>query len=556
MRRHPCTLWLAACLLPLVTLPPGKAETAAGGADEKLLQAAGVGTDGAALRAYFRKRTLTPAAQKKIDALVGQLGSRSYKIRHRASVRLAARGIVALPALGRALGSADREVVRRAEKAIRRIRQRAPSPEVTAAATRLLARGKPPEAAATLLAFLPFAENDPVAEGVQAALTALAVRDGKPDRALVAGLADSDPVRRAAAAEVLCRAGVGRDRPDVRKLLRDAQPTVRLRAAVALAGAGRKEAVPVLIDLVGRLPLDQAFRAQEFLYRLGETGWPHVRLTADAKARRRCRDAWAGWWKKHGAKMDLARLTRKPKPLGYTMLVLLDEGKVVERDARGKLRWQVEGLEQPLDVQLLPGDRLLVTEHEGNRVTERDLKGRVLWEKKIRGPLVAQRLESGRTLIATREALVEIDRAGHEVWKHAAPGGEMFMRTHRLPGGDTACVTGNRQGASRFFRLSAAGKAGPSFRVNVATFGGRIEVLANGNVLVPEMLYSRVVEYSPRGEYVRQVRVSQPVAAVSLANGHWLVSTYRLNRAIELDKEGTEVHEFKAATRVTRAWRR
>jgi hypothetical protein len=36
------------------------------------------------------------------------------------------------------------------------------------------------------------------------------------------------------------------------------------------------------------------------------------------------------------------------------------------------------------------------------RVTERDLKGKVLWEKQVLEPLMAQRLSNGNTLITTR----------------------------------------------------------------------------------------------------------------------------------------------------------
>ena len=50
--------------------------------------------------------------------------------------------------------------------------------------------------------------------------------------------------------------------------------------------------------------------------------------------------------------------------LGYTVIVQRDKtntanGKVMELDAAGKLRWEVKNLQTPVDAQVLPGVRLL-----------------------------------------------------------------------------------------------------------------------------------------------------------------------------------------------------
>ncbi len=75
-------------------------------------------------------------------------------------------------------------------------------------------------------------------------------------------------MRRAAAAEALCRAGLEDEKPEVRKLLADADPYVRLRTAMALANAGDKEGIPVLIETMPRLSLVQAWQAEDLLLRL------------------------------------------------------------------------------------------------------------------------------------------------------------------------------------------------------------------------------------------------------------------------------------------------
>jgi hypothetical protein len=526
-------------------------------ADESTLHAAQVNTDDPALLEFFRARTLTPQAQAEIDKLVGQLGARSYRVRQKASARLVARGSAAVSALREATSSTDLEVARRAQDALKKIRRKQTGPTVTAAAVRVLTARKPEGAATTLLAFLPFAENDYVAGEVHDALAGLARIQGRPVKALVAGLAETDQVKRAAAAEALCRAGVRSALPAVRKLLRDPEPAVRLRAAMGLATARDKDAVPVLIELLDHLPRGQAAVALDFLYQIGEDQSPYLPLGADGDQRRQCRDAWAAWWRKHADKADLAKLSEKRRLRGYTMLVLLDEGKVLERDATGKLRWEIGGLDLPTDVQHLPGERLLITEHGGGRVSERTVKGKVLWEKKFTQPLMAQRLPNGNTFVATRTELVEMDPAGKRVFTFSPPGHDLFMRACKLPGGDVAFVSMSEQLANcRFHRIDAGGKTLTSFPVNVSTFGGRIQVLPDGRVLIPEMAYNRVSEYDSQGRVVWSLRVRQPVVAVRLPGGNTLVTTFQERRAIEFDKAGQEVAEFKADSRVTRAWRR
>jgi hypothetical protein len=97
-----------------------------------------------------------------------------------------------------------------------------------------------------------------------------------------------------------------------------------------------------------------------------------------------------------------------------------------------------------------------------------------------------------------------------------------------------------------------------SFPVSLGTklFGGRIEILPSGNVLIPHNGENKVVEYDSSGKEVWKINIDQPVAAVRLANGDTLVTTMTQNRAVEFDRGGNEVWEYRAKTRVTRALRR
>src|SRR5262249_20343976 len=125
-------------------------------------------------------------------------------------------------------------------------------------------------------------------------------------------------------------------------------------------------------------------------------------------------------------------------------------------------------------------------------------------------------------------------------------------RAQKLRNGDIAFVTASAQ----FIRQDAAGKEVQSFAVDIRTFGGRIEVLPDGRVLVPQLQNNKVVEQDATGKMVWEAAFAQPIAAVRLPNGHTLVTSYSQHRAVELDRAGKEVWEYKANTRVTRAWRR
>jgi HEAT repeat protein len=523
--------------------------------DEKALTGSGLKTDSAALLEFFRQRTLNAEEKARVEALIKDLGAPGFKTREQASAHLIARGPVALEQLKGALASDDPEVVRRAERCIQRIQEKDYAPQVGPAAARLLRQRKPAEAVPVLLAFLPFADNENIADEVRNTLTALAVRDGKTEPALVAALADKMPVVRGSAGEALTRAGVAGTKAEVRKLLADPDATVRLRVATALTLAREKVAVPVVINALPDLGQNDAIRAEDLLYRLADGRTPpRVSPGSDAAARRKCRDAWLVWWQTNEKTVNLAKLSERPAQLGYTLVVLLDEGIIREVGRDDKTRWEVSGLVFPLDVQYLPGDRILVAEYHAARVTERNHKGDILWQQRFGGPLMAQRLANGNTFIASDTRFVEVDRSGKEVFSHDMPAGERVMKAVKTPSGDIVCMTTD----GRVLRLNGTGKELGNFPVQLTLklFGGRLDVLPTGRVLVPHNAEGKVVEYDLSGKPVWQVMVEQPIAAVRLPNGHTLVTSMSQKRAVEFDRAGHEVWQYRASTRVTRALRR
>jgi hypothetical protein len=525
----------------------------AGSSDEKRLKDHRIPTDGAGLLEFFRKRGIETMSDARLRALVEQLGDDNFFKREEASRLLALAGGRAREALKAARKHDDLEVRYRAEQCLYQIdRDVSGSLDLLCAAARVLARRNPPGAAAALLDYLGHAESSTVAEEIHHALAVLAVRNGKVEPVLVAALRDKSPRKRLAAALALAQAKLADQLPALRKLLTDPDDRVRLRVALALARLGEKEAVAVLVSFMDHPPGLEMGRAEDALFRLARDKSPRL-AGPDEASRRKYRQEWEAWWKDSKDKVDLDVLNEKARIAGHTTVVLLDAKQVIDLDANKKERWKIDNVLFPLDVQRLSGERVLLAEYEGNRVTERNSKGEVLWSRHVMSPLTAQRLANGNTMIATAEGLVEVTRAGKEVFSWTPPVGQKIMRARRLPGGDTLLVT--QLGTTRFVRLDRFGKEVHSFGVDVHTSGGRIDLTPAGNVLIPEMYNNRVQERDMTGKIVRTLAVQQPIAAVALPNGHVIVTLMLQKSAVEYDRAGKEVWEYRRETRVSRAVR-
>jgi HEAT repeat protein len=509
-------------------------------------------TEGPGLLDDLRKHTLTEADRQKTQALLEKLGDDSFDAREEATRDLQGMGSLVLPLLRQALKNPDLEVRQRVQTCLTAIEKGKAAAPLSPVTVRLLALRKPAGAAQALLAYLPCAEDEVMAEEVQSALNALAYAGGKADPALVAALQDRVGVRRAAAAAALCQGPAEEYLPALRRLLKDPEPGVRLKAALALAGARERAALPVLIDLIGELPGEQSGPAEDYLRRLAGARPPADLPPGDGDARQKRRDAWSAWWAAHGARVRLLP-TRPADALepyrGYTLLVY-NNGQVVELGADGKLRWQLNGLFNPQDAQVLPGDRVLVAEYNGQRVTERNLRGEVLWQKSVAPswPVAAHRLRNGHTFITCLDRLVEVTRDGREVLSISRPGDVLTARM--MPDGSLVVIT-----RVACLRLDRTGKEIRSFPLQ-ALFRAN-QVLANGHVLVPQGYLNKVQEYDAEGKVVWAASVIQPSSAYRLRNGHTLVSVQQWpTKVVELDRSGRPASEIPTATYAMHVTRR
>jgi HEAT repeat protein/outer membrane protein assembly factor BamB len=266
--------------------------------DERTLQSAGLSTSGSSLIAFFEARARIEADPDRLRVLLEQLASPSTREQNHATEELLGLGPLAVPALRRAANTLENaELAQRAEHCLHWLE----GPNRTllpSAAARVLGHRKPAGAAAALLAYLPFTDGNDVLQAVTTALASVAAPKGKADPAILRGLADPLAVRRAAAGIALCLAAPPEQLPAVRKLLKDASPSVRLRSAMALAEAHDAEAIPVLIELLAELPPSQRQPIEEFLQQLAGDWAPAANFSGeDEIARKIRRDAWAAWWR-------------------------------------------------------------------------------------------------------------------------------------------------------------------------------------------------------------------------------------------------------------------
>jgi hypothetical protein len=516
--------------------------------DDQLLKTAQIGTDGPALLAYFRSRTVTAADRQRIETLIQQLGDPVYTVRERASADLVACGLPAIGPLRQAQADGDVEVARRAERCLERI-ERVPSAALSAAAARLIAHRKPAGAVGVLLAYLPLADDDAVADEVREAFAVMAVADGKPDPILVQALDDAAPLKRGAAAEALARSGLPSAVDVSRKALTDANADVRLRTALALVTRAKdKSAVPGMIGLLAELPQSSGWRIEDVLVRLAGADAPKVTLGEDAAVRQKCRDAWKEWWDKNGAAIDLAKLDAAPPMLGNTLLVLRDRnggGKIVEVNTEKKEVWKIEGLALPTDAVVVGRDRVLIAE-QNNMVSERDFAGKVIWSKQVSLPTAVQRLPNGNTFVVCRNQVVELDTRHNEVFTYQRQQGYDVCAAQKLRNGEAVVVTNSGQ----CIRLDAKGKEVPSKHFKVSTTGvaiGGIDVLPNNHILLTGR--NGVAEYDGTSATpVWQATIRGPTSVQRLPNGNTLVASGQVAppAAVELDRNGQTVWDYKA----------
>jgi HEAT repeat protein len=320
-----------------------KSEPGTDAADEALLKTAGLTGDGQALLDFFRQRTVQRVDPAKIKSLINQLDDESFQVREQASAELVKYRKFAEQPLSEALKNSDNpEVLRRARRCLERIRS-IDEANLESAVARKIAAKQPAGSAEVLLAYIPSVVDPMVLDEVQAGLAAIATKDGRALRTIADALGDNVALKRAAAGIALVKAGGSDGRTRARGLLNDNEDEVRFRVGMALAIAKDKQAVPVLIELLLKLPEEQGRDVEDILIRLADDKPPPQLFGIDKAKRRAAREFWAGWWAKEGNKIDIASKKLDIPPIERTIGMWVNADKktggitraLIERNGNG-----------------------------------------------------------------------------------------------------------------------------------------------------------------------------------------------------------------------------
>ncbi len=401
---------LSACLgLPL---PSHGAEEKVEDPNEALLVQGKVGTDTRSIIAYLRSKSENDADLLIVDKLVRQLGSRNFKLREDAEAKLLKLEMGALDKLRKATGDSDEEIRKRATALATSIETKTALP-VGLAAVRVLLRRQPPELAEVLLRYLPHAGSEEVQDEIAFGLDGLAKNDKNVVAVLAKALTDPLAWRRALAGCILGRIGSNEQRAQVRKLLQDTDPMVRLRAAQGLLAGKDKSAAPTLIALLEGESIFEVWQAEELLFWMAGYDAPGITIGAGGKAQqRKCREAWELWWKNSGPKVDLTRPEFDLRRPGLLLVCGEDVEIGPSEPGRGRLwlcgcdgqpRWEIRKLANGSFGIFLPGERVVIgewvpaagEEDPAHPLTIRNLQGNVLWKHTDTDLTGVQRLPNG-----------------------------------------------------------------------------------------------------------------------------------------------------------------
>ncbi|MEI6773110.1 MAG: hypothetical protein WCL90_16270, partial [Planctomycetota bacterium] len=474
--------------------------------DEKTLADAGLKSDGSSLIQFLVQRSEDKIDAIQIKALIAKLGDDNFETREQTSATLNAIGIAALPDLKTASKSPDVEISRRAKDCIQKIEEGSRK-FVVAASIRLLGKKNPQGALATLINYSQFAELDQTTEDLIQAIISTGSSNGTPEKPIIDAIGGKNALAKTVCAEALAIINPELFKKEALSLLDSDEPRVRYKIALTFAKLGDKRSIAPLVNSISSVSQWESSLLDHMLRKLLPSNMPALGLSQPELQKE---------WAKRTAdtsKISVALLTVSARNYGKTLVVLLDAGKVIMLDSSNNILWKIDGLQFPLDAQILTDETVLIAEHQGNKVTERNKKGEILWEKKIDGPLAVQKLEDGSIFIASKSNVVFVDQKGKELSEFTPPNAEPIMKANIASNGDLCLVLSTLQGNAKFVRFDKNKKTVASYDIDVRTSGGKVDILPNGNSLITEVYGNRVIEFNNEGKEVWQFECEQPVAA-------------------------------------------
>ncbi len=521
-------------------------------------------TDADALLSYFRQRTVSDADRTKIQSSIRKLGAEDFDERLKAADEVERYGPAAIGPLRAAFqNDPDPEISYRSFESLKRL-EKVPHTSVAVAAVRALAKLQAAGTAEVLLAFLPLADDQVIADEIAKTLGKIAYKDGKADSALTAGLTDTVSLRRAAAAIALVQGNPSAEnRTELfPKILKSAQTAAdldtKIRILLALVSVGHdKDAVGPMIDTLADLPRGRLWQAEDLLLQLAGKNAPKATFKKSRESVTQAQGIWKKWWDGARETTDLAKVKFEERITGKTVLILWDQqlgniGTVSELGPDMKEKWKIGGLQMPGDVAFLSDTQVAIAEMNNNRISIREFSGRIvsnrmLWGngRKVAGnqPISVQVMPNGNLLVGCRNAVLEFKKDKDELANGFARNQYDIQACHLLPNGETLLLVSGDPKFTVFLdaKLTETKK---KLGVQMPHWQAQISSTGPDTVLIGEQ--QQLSEYNVKeNKLVWKKQVNNVRSPQRLPNGNTLYVD-QANRVVEVAPDGEEVWTFTA----------
>jgi HEAT repeat protein len=414
------------------------------------------------------------------------------------------------------------------------------SNQVTPALIRLITLVRPANAIEIILAYIPSCNDDNIQDLLGECLGLYLNDQNTPPPALIAASTSSIEEIRTFAGRVLAQSPNEIAQKTCTTLLSDSSVRVRFEVARESIKNQNKSAIPVLIEMMTKVPAEKAEAIDQTLRAIAKDKSPESKNDSKVDAA-----AWNTWWQKEGTQLVLTPGFKNQEALKNFLVVESfnqekKSGRVFLVTPSGKTLWEIANLSNPTDALLLPNNKILITEQGANRITERDTKGNISWEKSATNPFLSQRLSNGNIFIASRNKIVEVGRNGNEIFSFSYPN-ETILAACKTRTNEYALLSYN----GVFLKLDSKGnevsKSRIPFPTNFGINGGAIT--QNDRVLVSIPTLNKIMEFNFSGQSTWESTITMPGIPTKLPNGNVVAPSLNGSKIVEIQMDGKIIYE-------------
>lgn len=412
--------------------------------------------------------------------------------------------------------------------------------QVTPALIRLITLVRPANAIEIILAYIPSCNDDNVLDLLGECLGLYLNDQNTIPPALIAATTSSIEEIRTFAGRVLAQSPNELAQKSCTTMLSDSSVRVRFEVARESIKNQNKSAIPILIELMTKVPAEKTEAIDQTLRAIAKDKSPESKNDSKADA-----VAWSTWWQKEGTQIVLTPGAKTQEALKNFLVVESfnqekKSGRVFLITPSGKTLWEIANLSNPTDALLLPNNKILITEQGANRITERDTKGNISWEKSATNPFLSQRLSNGNIFIASRNKIVEVGRNGNEIFSFSYPN-ETILAACKTRTNEYALLSYN----GVFLKLDSKGnevsKSRIPFPTNFGINGGAIT--QNDRVLVSIPTLNKIMEFNFSGQATWESTITMPGIPTKLPNGNVVAPSLNGSKIVEIQMDGKIIYE-------------